>query len=45
MNTIKFENSFYNFPELIVSGSFVVFIFIAIVIIISVIISTSPGMV
>ena len=48
MNTMKFENSFGNIPALLVSGSFVVSIFIAIAIIISMIISviiiTPPGM-
>ena len=48
MNTITFENSFSYIPALLVSGSFVVSIFIAIAIIISMIISviiiTPPGM-
>ena len=46
MNTMKFENSFSYIPALLVSGSFVVSIFIAIIIsiIISVIIITPPGM-
>ena len=42
MNTMKFENSFSYIPALLVSGSFVVSI--AIAIIISVIIITPPGM-
>ena len=47
---MKFENSFSDIPALLVSGSFVVSIFIAIAIaiiismIISVIIITPPGM-
>ena len=46
MNTMKFENSFSYIPALLVSGSFVVSIFIAIIIsmIISVIIITPLGM-
>ena len=48
MNTMKFENSFSDISALLVSGSFVVSIFIAIAIIISIIISviiiTPPGM-
>ena len=48
MNTMKFENSFSYIPALLVSGSFVASIFIAIAIIISiinsVIIITPPGM-
>ena len=46
MNTMKFENSFSYIPALLVSGSFVVSIAIAIIIfiIISVIIITPPGM-
>ena len=44
MNTMKFENSFYNIPALFVSGSFIVSISIIISIIISVIIITPPGM-
>ena len=43
MNTINFENNFYNIPALLVSGSSVVSIFIAIII--SVIIIAPPGMV
>ena len=50
MNTIGFENSFYNVPALSVSGSAVASIIITIAaiiisIIISVIIITPPGMV
>ena len=48
MNTMKFENSFCSIPALLVSGFFVVSIFIAIAIIISIIISViiiaPPGM-
>ena len=36
MNTMKFENSFSYIPALLVSGSFVVSIFIAIAIIINI---------
>ena len=47
MNTMNFENSFYNIPECFISGGFVVSIIIPVIIIIAIIILIimPPGMV